>query len=326
MIKKSVMAAFTLATALMLSYSAGASDKLIPTWDGNEEELFQTRIVIEGLKQLGYQIDDIQQTQVPLAHVAVGNGDATFFAADWNPLQDAYMKQAGGAAKLVRVGTLTRNCLQGYLIDKKTADTYGIKSIDQLKDPKLAALFDIDGDGKADLYGCNPGWGCERVIDHQLKAYGLSATVVQKQGDYFAIIADAIQRIKEGKPTLYYTYTPLWLSSVLQPGHQVTWLTVPFSSLPDDAKDNTNVPGLGNLGFPVNTQHVVANVAFLNANPKAKKFFEEVEVPVTDINAENMKIHNGEKTDADIGRHVEDWIKANQTKWDKWITDAKAAQ
>jgi glycine betaine/proline transport system substrate-binding protein len=64
------------------------------------------------------------------------------------------------------------------LIDK-TAEQYHIKSIDQLKDPKIAKLFDTNGDGKADLTGCTPGWGCEAVINHQIDAYGLSKTVTQ---------------------------------------------------------------------------------------------------------------------------------------------------
>jgi glycine betaine/proline transport system substrate-binding protein len=38
----------------------------------------------------------------------------------------------------------------------------------------VAALFDGDGDGKADLIGCNPGWGCEGAINHHLDAFGLT--------------------------------------------------------------------------------------------------------------------------------------------------------
>ena len=58
-------------------------------------------------------------------------------------------------------GYLVNGAAQGYLIDKKTADQYKITNIAQLKDPKIAKLFDTNGDGKADLTGCNPGWGCE---------------------------------------------------------------------------------------------------------------------------------------------------------------------
>lgn len=45
------------------------------------------------------------------------------------------------------------------MIDKKTAEQYHITSIDQLKDPQIAKLFDTNNDGKADLTGCTPGMG-----------------------------------------------------------------------------------------------------------------------------------------------------------------------
>ncbi len=38
-------------------------------------------------------------------------------------------------------------------------------------------FFDTNGNGKANLTGCNAGWGCEKVIEYQLDAYGLRDTV-----------------------------------------------------------------------------------------------------------------------------------------------------
>lgn len=315
-----------LASFLAMTSVASAADQVKPAWSGITEELFQTFIVSEGLKELGYDVADPTQTQVQLAHVAVGNGDLTFYAAHWEPLHEAYWKEAGGDAKLIRLGKLTSNSLQGYLIDKKTADATGIKYLEDLKDPAKAKLFDINGNGKADLYGCEPGWGCERVIEHQLDAYGLRDTVEHDQGGYFSIIPDAIERIKEGKPTLYYTWTPLWVSAVLRPGKEVVWLNVKQTSLPDGKTDNTTVPGLGNLGFPVNDQMVIANTAFVNANPSAKKWFELVQVPIEDINAENKLVNDGEKSNEQIMKHATDWVAAHKSEWDKWIAEAKAAK
>lgn len=314
-----------LAVSLAASSSAWAADQVKPAWSGITEELFQTYIVSQGLKDLGYDVAEPTQTQIQLAHVAVANGDLTFYAAHWEPLHEAFWKESGGDGKLIRLGTLARNSLQGYLIDKKTADETGIKFLEDLKDPAKAKLFDIDGNGKADLYGCEPGWGCERVIEHQLAAYGLKDTVEHKQGGYFAIIPDAIERIKAAKPTLYYTWTPLWVSGVLRPGKEVTWLNVHEASLPDGQTGNTTVEGIGNLGFPVNDQMVIANAEFVKANPSAKKFFELLQVPIDDINAENSLVNDGEKSNEQIKKHAADWIAAHKAEWDKWIAEAKAA-
>jgi glycine betaine/proline transport system substrate-binding protein len=296
------------------------------TQSGLTEELFQADLVAMGLEQLGYKVEEPIVAQMQAAFVAVANGDATYYAAFWDPLHKSFQDKLGGQEKLPMVGTLVKNSIQGYLIDKKTADQYHITSIEQFKDPKIAKLFDVDGSGKAGLYGCTSGWGCERVIEHQLDAYGLRGTVNHIQGDYVAIISDAIERYRAGKPILYYTWTPLWLSGVLVPGKDVTWLTVSHTELPDDQKGaNTTVPGIGNLGFSVNTQHIIANPDFLAKNPAAKKLFEVMEIPIDDINAENLLIHNGENKDADVRRHATDWIKAHQSLWDSWIAEAKKA-
>ncbi len=278
------------------------------------------------LDKLGYDVQAIKEVEYPTAHIAIANGDATFMADHWNWQHADYFKNAGGEAKLSRAGTYSDNAAQGYLIDKKTADQYKITNIAQLKDPKLAKLFDANGDGKADLTGCTPGWGCETMIEHQMDAYKLRGTVTHQQGTYSALMADTITRFKAGKPILYYTWTPYWVSAELRPGKDVVWLEVPFSSLPgEQAKMDTTQPSGKNYGFVVNTQHIVANKAFVQNNPAAGKLFEVMKLSVGDINAQNLRMSQGESKRQDIDRHLDGWIKAHQSTFDGWIAQAMAA-
>ena len=304
----------------------GQGVKVLPLKSSIAEETFQTLLVMKALQKLGYDVQPIQEVEYPTAHIAVGNGDATFLADHWNPLHADYFQNAGGEAKLYRQGVYSGNAAQGYLIDKKTADQYKITHLDQLKDPALAKIFDSNGDGKADLTGCNPGWGCEAAIEHQLTAYGLRATVTHVQGSYPALMADTIARFKAGKPVLYYTWTPYWVSAELRPGKDVVWLQVPFTALPgDQAGLKTALPDGRNYGFPLNTQKIVANKAFAEKNPAAAKLFEVMQLPVADINAQNLAMKNGQKQSADIERHVDGWIRAHQKTFDGWVDSAKAA-
>ncbi|WP_157628279.1 glycine betaine/L-proline ABC transporter substrate-binding protein ProX [Ensifer sp. BR816] len=297
-----------------------------PMYNGVAEELFEAYVIRLGLEELGYKVEEPTQAQIPLAHIAVANGDADYYTPHWYPLHVAFAEKAGGDALTRRVGTLAKGSVQGYSIDKRSADAYSIKTIDQLKDPKIAALFDTDGDGKADLYGCDPGWGCERIIEHHLDAYGLRDTITHKQGEYFALIADAISRIKSGKPTLYYGWVPTWVNAVLRRGEDTVWLTVPFTALPDEQKGAvTTAEGIGDLGFSVNTHHVFANTTFLEKNPAATKWFELVQIPIQDIDDENLLIYKGEKTNKDILGHAEAWKKAHIDQWNDWIDQAKKA-
>ena len=290
------------------------------------EETFQTLLVNRALAKLGYDVQPIKEVEYPTAHIAISNGDATFMADHWNPQHADYFKNAGGKDKLSREGVYSDNAAQGYLIDKKTADAYKITNIGQLKDPKIAKLFDTDGDGKADLTGCTPGWGCETMIEHQLDAYKLRGTVSHRQGTYSALMADTITRFKAGQPILYYTWTPYWVSAELRPGKDVVWLEVPFSSLPgEQAKMDTRQPSGKNYGFVVNTQHIVANKDFVQKNPAAGKLFEVMKVSVNDINAQNLRMSHGEKQPKDVERHTDSWIKAHQKTFDSWIAQSLAA-
>ncbi|RCK27157.1 glycine/betaine ABC transporter substrate-binding protein [Thalassospira profundimaris] len=290
------------------------------------EETFQTLLVMKALEELGYDVKPIQEIEYAAGHVAIGNGDATFLADHWNPLHADFYTAAGGDEKIYRKGVYSPGALQGYLIDKKTADKYNITNVSQLADPEIAKLFDNNGDGKADLSGCNPGWGCEGVIEHHLDAYGLRDTVTHNQGSYSAIIADTITRYKAGESILYYTWTPYWVSGVLVPGKDVTWLQVPFSSLPGERKDaDTSLPDDSDFGFQVNNQQIIANKAWAEANPAAAKLFEVMEVSANDISAQNLRMRDGEKSAEDIGRHADAWIKAHREIFDGWLEEARAA-
>ncbi|NET28380.1 glycine betaine/L-proline ABC transporter substrate-binding protein ProX [Okeania sp. SIO1I7] len=293
------------------------------------EEHFQTEIVNIGLEKLGYQIEKPKEIDYPAIYLSVANGDLDYSTIGGEKAHQEYFNNAGGEKKLERVGVLTPDVIQGYQIDKKTADKYKITNLGQLKDPKIAQLFDSDGNGKANLVGCNPGWFCERIIDHQIKAYGLEDTVEHNRGQYIILLADVISRYQQGKSVLYYAYNPHWISTVLQPNKDIIWLEVPFTSLPESQKNitekDTTIEGK-NLGFAVDRLRIFANKEFLAANPVAKRWFELVQIPTEDMNVESLYIKDGEDSPEDIRRHAKEWIENNQELFDRWLEEAKKAE
>ena len=322
------LAALALTTSLAMAQTPdatlpGKGIKVQALQSSIAEETFQTMLVDSALEALGYEPQPIKEVDYPTAHIAIANGDATFLAVHWDPLHRDYYDNAGGDAKLLRTGAYAGPAAQGYLIDKATADKYHITNIDQLRDPALAKLFDHDGDGKADLTGCNPGWGCEAMIENHMDAYKLRETVKHVQGSYPALMADTIGRFQRGDAILYYTWTPYWVSGVLVPGKDVVWLQVPFSSNPEKA--NTRLDDGSDYGFAVNTTRIVVNRAWAEKNPAAVKLFEVMRLPIADIDAQNERMRSGENSQADIARHTAGWIKFHQAEFDEWIAQAKAA-
>ena len=135
----------------------GQGVRVQPLKSSIAEETFQTLLVMKGLERLGYDVQPIREVEYPAAHLAISNGDATFLADHWDPLHNEYYANSGGDAKLWRDNAYSPDGIQGYLIDKKTAEAHGITNLSQLSDPAIAKLFDTDGDGKANLTGCTPG-------------------------------------------------------------------------------------------------------------------------------------------------------------------------
>lgn len=293
------------------------------------EERFQTEVVNRALQALGYETAEPVELEYAAIFPVIANGDLEFMASHWEGNQADMYKNSGGGDTIIKLNTLVRDGLQGYQIDKKTADAQGITNIELLKDPEIAKLFDTDGNGKANLTGCNPGWGCEFIIEHHLDVYGLRDTVEQDRGKYSALIADVATRYEQGEPVLYYTWMPFWLNVVLKPDSEVVWLAVPFTALPGSQTniteaETTTRDGI-NLGFSHNHMKIVANQQFVTDNPAAKKLFEIIEIPIEDVSAQNLLMYEGEDSPEDVARHVDDWVSRNQTVFDGWVAEARLA-
>lgn len=292
------------------------------------EEGFQMYVAVGIIEKLGYEVEITNDVGYEVAFQTIASNakskDVYFMASNWEPLQNTMVKNANGhngENKLVKFGKYISNCAQGYLIDKKTADKHNIKYINDLKKPEIAKLFDSNNDGKADLAGCNSGWGCEKVIEHQLSAFGLRDTIKHNQGEYSAIIADTIAKYKNGKPILYYTWTPYWVSGRLVPGKDVVFLQVTHSAHP--SVKSTKLSNGADYGFAVNTQRIVANASAINHKDLAK-LFEIMKLDVNDVSGQNMLMSKGENKEKDIKRHAKIWLDKNKDKVDGWIKTAKA--
>ncbi|MEE4254833.1 MAG: glycine betaine/L-proline ABC transporter substrate-binding protein ProX [Desulfuromusa sp.] len=296
---------------------------------------FQEALVREGLKELGYKAKAPKELQNPLFYQAVTLGDVDYWTNGWFPNHTSQLPK-GYEGKIEIVGYVAKaGGLQGYLVSKKEVDKFGIKSLDDFKRPEVMKAFDSNGDGKADLTACPPGWGCEKVITHHFDVYGLDDYINPIKAGYSASMADVLARNSAGEPVFFYTWAPNWTIFKLKPGKDVMWINVPKIMPLDSQKpgeDRMTVSGVeGSVtdplkaGFVVSDIQVVANSKFLAKNPAAKKFFEVFNLPLSDINAQNTKMQDGEKSEKDIARHVQDWISANQDKWNGWLEAARKA-
>ncbi|WP_338667819.1 glycine betaine/L-proline ABC transporter substrate-binding protein ProX [Pseudodesulfovibrio methanolicus] len=302
------------------------------TWNTG---FFQEALVRKGLEALGYEVKKPRDLTNPIFYKSVALGDVDYWTNGWFPMHNAQLPK-NFDQKAQKIGYVAKaGGMQGYLVSKRDADKYNIKSLDDFKRPEVMKAFDTNGDGKADLTACPPGWGCEQVIAHHMKVYGLDKYINLIKASYEAGMAAELGTYKSGGPVFFYTWTPNWTVYKFKPGKDVVWINVPEIE-PTKAQatnaDRMTVSGVEGAvsdplkaGFVVSDIRAVANKEFLEKNPAAAKFLELFTLPLADINAQNTRMSEGEKSDKDIAKHADEWIANNQDKWNAWLKAAREA-
>jgi len=286
-------------------------------------------------EELGYEVEDAKKLGGPIFYRSLANGEVDFWANGWFPLHAEFLPR-NWDKKIVMAGTVVKaGAVQGYLVSKEHVEEYDIKSLDDFRRDEVKEAFDANGDGKADLVACPPGWGCEKTIAHHMDVYDLHDDINLIKAGYSAGMADALARYEDGQPVFFYTWTPNWTVYKFKPGEDVMWINVP-EIIPKEGQkgleDAMIAKGLTGtvtdpckMGFVANDIRVVANKDFLEENPAVKTMFALMSVPFPDIAAQNNRMFEGEDKQEDVERHVDQWIKDNQNKWDAWLAAAKAA-
>lgn len=323
--KKTLLRTAVSAAVLAGLVAPTLAEEARPIGTGRPDHQLIYEVIEDGLSALGLETDEMLTAAYPAIHLSIGQGDADYTAVHWKPLHDEYYANSGGDDVFLRAGPTYTNAMQGYFIDKKTADKHGINALEQLKTANVAAIFDTDGDGRANLTGCNPGWGCEKVIEHHLDAYDLRDHINNDKGEYFALMADTIERFEAGQPIFYTAWAPNWIMSVLAPGQDVVFLNAPFSSLPGMDDANTVWDDGRNPGFGANDNYILVNKEFAEANPAAFAFLNGLRIPIADLNAMMKRVNAGEDSAEEIEAVARDWITSNQADFDALIAKSKAA-
>jgi len=296
---------------------------------------FLEAIYSRALEELGFKVKDPKKLANPIFYQSLANGDVDYWANGWFPLHHAQLPK-GFDKKATTIGYVVKaGGMQGYLASKAAVEKFGIKTLADFKRPEVKKAFDANKDGKADLVACPPGWGCEKVITHHLKVYGLENHVNQIKAAYEASMADAVARFNAGEPVLYYTWAPNWTIYKMKPGEDVMWIGVP-EIIPTSSQEGmesalvaSGIDGAVSdplkVGWIANDIRVVANKKFLDKNPAAKRLFEVMSIPLEDIALQNNRMFGGENTEKDIERHVSEWIALNKDKWEDWLEEARKA-
>ncbi len=284
---------------------------------------------IELLEELGYNVASPTSLSNPVAYLAISEGDIDYWPNGWFPLHNAQLPDNFAEVGEMFDPLCTACGIQGYLADAQTVSKHGMSGImDIVENEELRALFDHTGDGRAELYGCPPGWGCHEGINAMLDKFELRDYINHVDAGYSANFAEVVTRIEGGESTLYYTWGPsAWLLA-LTPGEEVMWVNAP-GIVEDEAERAEGVEGAASdpidMGFIAADIQVTANSEFLANNPAAAELFRHVRLPLEWISEVDARIGEEDLTDREVRPLVREWIDANRDQVDEWLAAARAA-
>ena len=323
---------------------------------------FQAQVYKQMLEELGYDVSEPSETELGPsgAYLAMAWGDVDFWANSWYPGHDSWwaLELPDGSMvgdHLTKVGAVfPGGGLQGLLITKSVADEHGITHLDQLNDdPDIRALFDSDGDGLAEFYGCQENWTCDDMMQSMIAFNGWEY-LEQTIAGYDAMFAAAVAKVVLGEPMVIYTWTPSQYIAQLRPGDNVYWLAM------ENVLDDSNPLGLEGgeqfdqrywsgttdpveldipaeqcparasadfcqIGWVPADIQVTANTAWLEAHPAAAELLRQAKLSVIDVSLANVAIQSGKDTEAQIAQLAANWIADNRAAVDEWIAAAIAA-
>ncbi len=301
---------------------------------GDDTGWILTYIYAQLLEELGYEALDVLTVDLPVAFVSMAQRDVDIYPYGWFPLHNTYLDGVANDVEVVG-HVVEQGALQGYLVDRASAEALDITSLDDFKRDEVKQAFDRDGDGRADLVACPAGWGCELTITYQMAAFELGDHVNEIRAGYSASMADAIAAYQSGEPIFFYTWTPNWTVNELVPGEDVVWIETPSIELPEEQQelaDAAIVSGVDGcvsdpcqLGWPVNDISAIASSAFLEENPAVRRMLELASVDISFIYAQNAAMRDGENAEEDLRRQAAEYIEANRETVDGWIEQAVAA-
>lgn len=316
---KSTVSAALLAGGMTLSGVATAADVVIgvPNWPSVAAGANVLKVVIED--NLGLEVE-LQNGTNPIVFEAMDSGAMHAHPEVWMPnqqnLHDTFVKDKGTVA----MNPNGVGAFQGMCVPQGIADKHGIKSIDDLTNPDVAALFDTDGDGKGEVWIGAPGWASTNIEKIRAKSYGYDQTFELTESDETLAYANLDNAIKAKKPWVGFCYTPHYVFvlhdmqileeppydaskwKIVQPTDDPAWLEV--SSAPT-AWDTAYL-------------HVHYSKSIEKTQPEVAKLFANMKV-TTDIVSDWTYALVIDKKDAEA--YAKEWVAANEDLVLSWLTN-----
>lgn len=313
--------ALTLAASVAacgLALPAAAQDPTVRigdlTWIGASAIAHVIEAVIDG--PLGSEaeiVEGLSDGSIIAAGIDKGDGSADVFPDLWLPAREAiwnaYVEDAETMAHNAPYPGTQKLYVPAYMAER-------VRSIEDLRDPEIAAMFDKDGNGKGEYWAGDVGWKSARMWEVKFKSYGLSELWEAENlpdATFKAQLKTAIQR---ERPILFYYWTPEWVHAA----YDLSPIEEPARSEGCENVDLDATDWLEVSHFACASRDAEIFVGYSKSletrNPPVAKFLSQLQLEPEMVNGWILQIGRDEMDPRDV---AENWVRENKDVVDGWI-------
>ena len=284
------------------------------TWTGARAIGYVIQAVING--PMGSEAvikEGLSDGSVIAAGMDKGDGSADVYTDLWMPNRQGIWDKYVDGAKTVGHNTpylgTQKMYVPSYMADK-------VKTVDDLKNPEIAAMFDKDGNGKGEYWAGDAGWKSTRMWQVKFKSYGLSdlwEAEILPDATFKGQLKAAINR---EQPILFYYWTPEWVHAA----YDISPIEEPARTDGCENMDLDKEDWLEASHFACASTDAMIYVAYSKSletrNPPVAKFLSQIALDPAVVNQWILKIGRDKMDPRDV---AEEWVANNMDTVNGWI-------
>jgi ABC-type proline/glycine betaine transport system substrate-binding protein len=237
------------------------------------------------------------------------------------------------AAGVIRnIGINTPDSQQAFYVDRNTAEKYNIKSVLDMNNPEIAALFtDPENPDMGRMVSCIGGWTCYTINHVKQRVYGLDKFYTNfDPGSSGALAAEIAGAFAKDRPIFTYYWAPTALMGkvdlvrLVEPPYDAACWGAMMDVVEDIKANGKDVykPTCATEYKDMSLDKSVLT-AWADTHPEETAFLEAYSIPTATVN-KLLAFYEGE-ADGDMELLAMEYLQ-NNSEWKSWVSAEVAAK
>jgi glycine betaine/proline transport system substrate-binding protein len=230
------------------------------------------------------------------------------------------------------IGINTPDSQQAFYVDRNTAEKYNIKSVLDMNNPEIAALFtDPENPDRGRMVSCIGGWTCYTINHVKQRVYGLDKFYTNfDPGSSGALAAEIAGAFAKDRPIFTYYWAPTALMGkvdlvrLVEPPYDAACWGAMMDVVEDIKANGKDVykPTCATEYKDMSLDKSVLT-AWADTHPDETAFLRAYSIPTATVN--KLLAYYEDEADGDMELLAMEYLQ-NNSEWKSWVSAEVAAK